>query len=160
MRGYQNEFDQYIPWHADSCIYKDDKDNVDSIEVYSGIKASISLESPGVVAFARRSFYGKNYQRRKENQKLAGVRGALPLFPGDLMIMCGTFQEYMVQKTLPLSRVTLSTIVDFPAVNRRLKKSLEDLIAVKPDFCKRKRVENTFQRNVIRRANVIAPSHK
>ena len=131
------------------------------------MRASISLESPGVVAFAprigtifARSWYHKKHQGKKENQKVAGVRGVLPLFPGDLMIMCGTFQEYMVQKTLPLSHVTLSTIVDYPAVNRRLKKSLEDLIAVKPDLCKRKRFEITFQRNVIRRGNVIAPSHK
>ena len=98
--------------------------------------------------FANR-WYHKNLAIRKEKQKQGGVQGVLPLFPGDLMIMRGTFQENMVQKTLPLSAITSSTIVDYPAVNPRVKKSLEDLVDAKPNLGKSRRVEITLKRNVI-----------
>ena len=160
MRGYQNEFDQYIPWHADSCIYGD-KDSMEWMNVYPGMRASICLESPGAVAFAPnkstqfgRLWYHKRAHSAKEKQRVAGVRGALALFPGDLMITCGTFHENMVQKTLPFSRITPSIIGDFPAVNPCLNESLEELLAVMPGLGKRRRFDITFKRSVIRRPNV------
>ena len=154
---YQNEFDQYIPWHADSCIYGD-KDSMEWMNVYPGMRASICLESPGAVAFAPkkstefgRLWYHKRAHSAKEKQRVAGVRGVLALFPGDLMITCGTFHENMVQKTLPLSAITSSTIVYYPAVNLRLKTSLEELVGVKPHLRKRRWALITFKGNLVGR---------
>ena len=70
------------------------------------------------------------------------------------VIMCGTFQENMVHKTLRYSRITPSVIGDFPAVNPCLNESLEELLAVMPGLGKRRRFDITFHRNVIRRPNV------
>ena len=127
------------------------------MNVYPGMRASICLESPGAVAFAPkksmdfgRLWYHKRAHSAKEKQRVAGVRGVLALFPGDLMITRGTFQENMVQKTLPFSRITPSIIGDFPAVNPRLKDSLEQLLAVMPSIRKRKRSVITFRR-IVRR---------
>ena len=91
-------------------------------------------------------WYFKNVDKRKQNYRDKGVWGCVGLLPGDLMIMCGSFQKHMVHKTLPFSRITRFIIEDFPAINPRLKKSLEELIVKKGDFGKRKRVELEFKR--------------
>ena len=150
---YEYGLDQYIPWHTDAY----------EVIGPNALIASVSLDCPGAFVFAPRM--GTNFARRwlhkrrgergqKQKQKEAGVRGALPLFPGDLMIMRGTFQENMVHKTLRFSRITPSVIGDFPAVNPCLNESLEQLLAVMPGLGKRRRFDITFHRNVIRRPNV------
>ena len=73
------------------------------------------------------------------------------------MIMRGTFQENMVHKTLPFSRITPFIIEDFPAINPRLKKSMEELIVKKGGLGKRKRVELEFKRTGRR---CVASSHE
>ena len=140
---YDYALGEYIPWHTDA----------NELFGHNALIASVSLDSPGAFVFAPRMgtdfanrWYHKNLAIRKEKQKQGGVRGVLPLFPGDVMIMCGTFQENMMHKTLPVSRITPSIFGDFPAVNPRLKDSLEELLAVMPSIRKRKRSVITFRR--------------
>ena len=144
---YDYALGQYIPWHTDA----------NELIGHNALIASVSLDSPGAFVFAPRMgtdfahrWYHKQLAIRKEKQKQGGVRGVLPLFPGDVMIMCGTFQENMMHKTLPVSRITPSIFGDFPAVNPRLKDSLEQILAVMPSIRKRKRSVITFRR-IVRR---------
>ena len=76
------------------------------------------------------------------------VRGCVALFPGDLMIMCGSFQENMVHKTLQFSHIKPCILEAFPAINPNLKKRLEELVAEMPSLRKRKRTVCTFKRTV------------
>ena len=57
----------------------------------------------------------------------AGVRGMLPLYPGDVMIACGSFHDNFVQKTLPTAAITPRKIESFPAVNTSIAPLVESL---------------------------------
>ena len=37
---FNYELEQYIPWHTDSCIYKDDKDTVDTSNEQTNLKTN------------------------------------------------------------------------------------------------------------------------
>ena len=56
------------------------------------------------------------------------MRGILPLFPGDLMVMVGSFQEHMVHKTLPRNRITGNVLQGYRAVNQFIGPSVGRLL--------------------------------
>ena len=141
---YKNGLDQYIPWHTHASEITDPNPLI----------VSITLNSPGVFCFAPSLdlLYSREFSRDMNYYEYSrDVRGCVALFPGDLMIMCGSFQEHMLQRTLPFSHIKPYILEAFPAVNPDLKKRLEELVAEMPSLRKRKRSVFTFKRTVRRR---------
>ena len=56
------------------------------------------------------------------------MRGVLPFYHGDVMIMCGSFQENFVHKALRNPDITRTVIDSFPAVNTSIRPSVERLL--------------------------------
>ena len=84
---YVHNMGEYVPWHSDK----------NSLFANEPVIASITLGAPGVFCFA--PLYGSNFanawnfkktEQRKQNYNDLGVRGCVALWPGDVMIMCGT----------------------------------------------------------------------
>ena len=96
---------------------------------------SLTLGHPGVFCFApfygvesARKWYYKTEDIRKQCYVDERVRGCVDLWPGDLMLMCGTFQKHMAHKTLKISRIKSRMLQDFPAKNYEVGASLLHLI--------------------------------
>ena len=88
-----NQYDigkeEYTPWHTDK----------NPLLGRESLIVSLTLGAPGVFCFA--PFYGvesaskwnhKCEETKKQRYKDGQVRGCVDLWPGDLMLMCGTFQ--------------------------------------------------------------------
>ena len=122
---YEIAKEEYTPWHTDKnpllgCV---------------SLIVSLTLGAPGVFCFA--PFYGvesaskwnhKCEETKKQRYIDGGVRGSVDLWPGDLLLMCGTFQEHMAHKTLKISRFNQSMFTDFPAANPKVSASWRRLI--------------------------------
>ena len=100
-------------WHTDASEVIDP----------NALIASVSLGCPGVLCFSPKfgtpfaeQWYLKNVEKRMQNYRDKGVRGCVALFPGDLMIMCGSFQEHMLQRTLPFSHIKPYILRAFPGL--------------------------------------------
>ena len=138
---YKHGLDQYLPW------------NTDASEIFgpNPLIVSITLNSPGVFCFAPNIDMLLQEFSRPPNEFVAfssSLRGCVALLSGDLMIMCGSFQENMKHKTLQFSHIKPSILEAFPAINPNLKKRLEQLVAEMPSLRKRKRTVCTFKRTV------------
>ena len=122
---YDIEKEEYAPWHTDK----------NPLLGRESLIVSLTLGAPGVFCFA--PFYGvksaskwnhKCEKTKKQRYLNGGVRGCVDLQRGDLLFMCGTFQEHMAHKTLKISRFTESMLDDFPAVNDTVRATLCSLI--------------------------------
>ena len=51
----------------------------------------------------------------------AGLHGFVPFFSGDILLMTGTFQEFLVHKTLRFKTEEENVPVKYPGSNKRLK---------------------------------------
>ena len=135
---------EYTPWHSDTSPFLDDE----------GLIVSVTLGAPGVFCFApfygvesARKWYYKTEDTRKQCYVDESVRGCVDLWPGDLMLMGGTFQKHMAHKTLKISRINIRMFKDFPAMNPEVSASLQRLI----DNCdewRKHRIAITFRRIV------------
>ena len=50
--------------------------------------------------FHRSLKLGRKWQKRRQAAIDGGLRGCVPLFAGDVLLMCGSFQECMLHRTL------------------------------------------------------------
>ena len=94
---YHLQDEERIPWHSD----KHERLGQETVIV------SITTGSPGVMCFEPQDqsdfayeFHGRNcgLAERKQCYRDAGVRCALPLNPGDIMLMTGTAQDHLQHK--------------------------------------------------------------
>ena len=99
---YETANQEYTPWHSDKNPLLGDE----------GLIVSLTLGAPGVFCFApfygvdsARKWFYKTEEHRKECYVDERVRGCVDLWPGDLMLMGGTFQKHMAHKTLNISRI-------------------------------------------------------
>ena len=125
----RNQYDigkqEYVPWHT----YKN------RLLGRASLIVGLTLGAPGVFCFA--PFYGvesaskwnhKCEETKKQRCKEGEVRESVDLWPGDLLLMYGTFQEHMAQKTLKIFRFNQSMFTDFPAANPKVSASWRRLI--------------------------------
>ena len=136
---YSREEDENIDWHND----------MDKLYQTSTDVVSLSVGSPGVFCFEPRKndedgrlyemtgpkSWGKDDRRQQTIDK--GLRGLVPLFAGDLLVMSGKCQYYMQHKTLKFSRFTDITkfdklLADYPATSEKSKQLLPD-VAIIPE---------------------------
>ena len=118
---YEHAKEEYTPWHSDTSPLLGDESLI----------VSLTLGHPGVFCFA--PFYGvesaskwnnKSEALRKQCYRDGKVRGCVDLWPGDLLLMGGTFQKHMAHKTLKISRINIRMFKDFPAKNPEVSASL------------------------------------
>ena len=133
---YSREEDENMDWHDDTdMLYQTSTDVL-----------SLSVGSPGVLCFQPRrndsddSLYqvtgAKRYKKEARRQQTIdkGLRGLVPLLPGDLLVMSGTFQDYMQHKTLKFSRLTdtAKLLAAYTATSATSKQLLPS-VSIKPE---------------------------
>ena len=114
------------PWHTDSNPLIDPYPTIVSVRLHSGGAFCFAPNYHG--SFAGDRWHAKKNAKKKEKQCNAGVRGILPLFPGDLMVMVGSFHKHMVHKTLPCNKITREVIDGYPTVNQLIRASVGRLL--------------------------------
>ena len=102
LNVYSHELDEHIPWHTDqNALYSDEMDVV-----------AMNLGAPGIYCYGPwregstiwQELSGKGKTWRKQAIDF-GVRGMLPVLPGDLTLTTGTWHCYFLHKTLQPSRI-------------------------------------------------------
>ena len=142
-----------IPWHTDDNKFIGDNPTI----------LSVTTHSPGAFCFAplKGSGFAHNWhaakeEKRKQLQIAAGVRGVLPLFPGDLMGMWGSAQKHLQHKTLPPNRITSEVLANYPAVNNSIRASVDLLQAWINQHGLQKRCVITFRRIITASLPLVA----
>ena len=129
---------EYMPWHTDASV----------LVGRDPMMLSVSVgPAPGALCFA--PMRGTEFGRQSAAELGEEVRGMLPLFPGDVYIVCGSFQENFVHKTLQNAAITLPVIQSYPAVNTSIAPSVEKLLGDLADGVEGPRVVITFSRAVL-----------
>ena len=136
---YSREDDERINWH----------DDTDELYQTSTDVLSLSVGSPGVFCFQPRKnesdnrLYQALYQvtgaksckkdARRQQARDKGLRGLVPLFSGDLLVMSGNCQYYMQHKTLKFSRLTdtAKVLAAYTATSETAKELLPR-VSIKP----------------------------
>ena len=125
---------EYMPWHTDASVLVGRNPMILSVSVGP---------APGALCFAPRrgTEFGRSAAALGKE-----VRGILPLFPGDVYIVCGSFQDNLVQKTLRNAAISVPVIQSYPAVNTSIASSVEKLLRDVRDGVEKPRVVITFRR--------------
>ena len=128
---YSRKEDECIGWHDDMHeLYETSTDVL-----------SLSVGSPGVFCFQPRKndkddrLYkitggnGCKKDLRRQRTIDKGLRGLVPLFPGDLLVMSGNCQSYMRHKTIQFSRLTDTDklLERYTATSKKSKQLLPNL---------------------------------
>ena len=131
-----------IPWHSD----------LNELIGFDSTIFSVTTHSPGAFCFApnvrgtlSEQWRAKTWKGRVQKQIAAGVRGVLPLFPGDLVGMWGEAQVYLQHKTLAGSRICEEVIQRYPAVNNKIRPSVANLLCWIAKYGPSKRGVITFR---------------
>ena len=134
---YSRDEVENFNWHSDlSTLYEDSTDVL-----------SWSVRSPGIFCFAPRDYTGDDTWYRElgsrdntlADRRLraigAGLRGLVPLFASDLILMSGNCQEYLQHKTIKFSRLseTFQLLNAYPATLQS-SKDLMPFVRVKPEL--------------------------
>ena len=133
---YSREDDEHINWH----------DDTDELYQTSTDVLSLSVGSPGVFCFQPRKndsddrlyqVTGAKRLKIKARRQQAidkGLRGLVPLFSGDLLVMSGNCQYYMQHKTLKFSRLTdtAKLLAAYTATSETSKELLPS-VSIKPE---------------------------
>ena len=124
---YDSMNQECIPWHSDQHERLGKE----------AVILSITTHSPGAFCFQPRQgsefslkFHEKTtqYTDRRKAYAAEGVRGVLPLNPGDIMVMTGTAQEHLEHKTIANHEITREKLEKYPAVNSDLQDSVDTLL--------------------------------
>ena len=119
---YSRNQNEAIGWHTDK----------NSLLANCTDILSLSLGASGVFCYQpdSRSEHFEKFQlcslTLKEGEKRkqminAGLRGFVPVFSGDILLMSGTFQEYLVHKTLRFKTEEKSVLAKYPGSNASSK---------------------------------------
>ncbi len=97
---YDKTMNQAIPWHSDESALL--SSNTDIVSVSLGCGGVFCYmpkqKAPG---FYRSLQLGGQWHKRRQAAIDGHLRGCVPLFAGDVLLMCGSFQECMQHITLP-----------------------------------------------------------
>jgi hypothetical protein len=128
---YSRNRNEAISWHTDkNCLLRKTTDIV-----------SLSMGAPGIFCYQpdTRSvdeFREFNIPRGGEAQRRdaminMGLRGLVPVFSGDILLMSGTFHEYLCHKTLRFTEVAVpeDLILKYPGSNANSKQLLPDVLS-------------------------------
>jgi alkylated DNA repair dioxygenase AlkB len=131
---YSRNRNDAISWHTDkNCLLRKATDIV-----------SLSMGAPGIFCYQpdTRSvdqFREFNISRGGEAQRRdaminKGLRGFVPVFSGDILLMSGTFQEYLCHKTLRFTEVAApeDLLLKYPGSNANSKRLLPDALSRNP----------------------------
>ena len=134
---YDRADDEYIPWHSD----------LDSLYENSTDVLSWSVGSPGIFCFRPRdnevddTLYrmegskGSSAKDKRERAIAAGLRGLVPVFAGDIILMSGRCQVFLKHKTQQFSDLSdiMRLLKAYPATLQS-SKDLMHLVCAKPEL--------------------------
>ena len=107
---YSYNLDQAMGWHTDkNCLLRKSTDIV-----------SLSIGAPGIFCYqpdvrSAAQFLEFPFGTERRNTMIkAGLRGFVPLFSGDILLMSGTFQEYLCHKTLRFTTAAEDVSAKYP----------------------------------------------
>ena len=102
---YARASNQSIHWHSDKSSLLSDNTDIVSVSLGSaGVFCYMPNEREVSSIFTGVSSSGK-WKNRRQTAIDRRLRGCVPLFAGDVLLMCGSFQECMQHKRCPFDRV-------------------------------------------------------
>ena len=100
---YDKPTNQAIPWHSDQSDLLSPNTDIVSVSLgCAGAFCYMPNEKAQFSDFHKSLKLGGQWLKRRQVAIDRGLRGCVPLFAGDVLLMCGSFQECMQHKTLPL----------------------------------------------------------
>ena len=101
---YDKTTNQAIPWHSDKSALLSSNTDIVSVSLgCGGVFCYMPNEKEMLSEFHRSLKLGGKWLKRRQKAIDAGLRGCVPLFAGDVLLMCGSFQKCMQRKTLRFS---------------------------------------------------------
>ncbi len=98
---YANALSQAIPWHSDQSDLLSHNADIVSVSLgCGGVFCYMPNERQVKSDFHKSLSLGKTWGTRRQVAIERRLRGCVPLFAGDVLLMCGSFQECMQHKTL------------------------------------------------------------
>ncbi len=99
---YDNALSQAIPWHSDQSDLLSHTTDVVSVSLgCGGVFCYMPNERQAKSDFHMSLSLRKTWSARRQVATERRLRGCVPLFAGDVLLMCGTFQNCMQHITLP-----------------------------------------------------------
>ena len=99
---YDKTTNQAIPWHSDKSALLSSNTDIVSVSLgCGGVFCYMPNEKAQLSDVHRSLKLGRKWQKRRQAATDGCLRGCVPLFAGDVLLMCGSFQECMQHKTLP-----------------------------------------------------------
>ncbi len=100
---YDKAMNQAIPWHSDQSDLLSRNTDIVSVSLgCAGLFCYMPNEKAQHSDFHKSLKLGRHWHERRRAAIGSGLRGCVPLFAGDVLLMCGSFQECMQHKTLPV----------------------------------------------------------
>ena len=99
---YDRASNQSIHWHSDKSALLSDKTDIVSVSLgCAGVFCYMPNEKAQFSDVHQSLKLGGQWHKRRQTAIDRGLRGCVPLFAGDVLLMCGSFQECMQHRTLP-----------------------------------------------------------
>ena len=93
---------QTIPWHSDQSDLLSRNTDIVSVSLgCAGLFCYMPSEKAQHSDFHKSLKLGRDWHERRRAAIDSGLRGCVSLFAGDVLLLCGSFQECTQHKTLP-----------------------------------------------------------
>ena len=124
---YDSKVQERVPWHSDDDAALGANTVILSITTHSARAFCFQPKWDSDLCYKFLS-YKCSYRDRKHGYIDAGVRGVVPLKPGDIMVMTGTAQDNLEHRTLINREITVETMESYPAINANLQNAMDELL--------------------------------